>query len=267
MANGKLQRALPINLYVHPCAGDAGSSLGAALFYYHSKLSNPRIINNNLDPYLGKQFDAEDCRNAIKNTGAHVIEKFNDDSELSTAVAKLLSDGAVIGWGQGQFEWGPRALGNRSILANPTLPNIQRIVNEKIKFREPFRPFAPAVIAEHAHEYFELPETNIPGCLEQYMLSVAVVKSDKRHLLPAITHIDGTARVQLVTKESNLLFYKLLRAFQSITGVPVLLNTSFNLRGEPMVTAPRDMIKTFSWSNMDYLVMNKFLIDREICVI
>lgn len=267
LANGKLQRALPINLYVHPCAGDAGSSLGAALFYYHSVCKKPRAIKNNLDPYLGKEFDAEDCVDAIRNTGAHVVGSFNNDSELTASVAKLLADGAVIGWGQGQFEWGPRALGNRSILANPTLPEIQRIVNKKIKFREPFRPFAPAVIAEHAHEYFELAENNMPGCLEQYMLSVAFVRPEKRHLLPAITHIDGTARVQLVTRESNLLFYKLLRAFQSITGVPVLLNTSFNLRGEPMVSAPRDMVKTFSWSNMDYLVMDKFIIDREICVI
>jgi carbamoyltransferase len=266
LANGKLQSALPLNLYIHPSAGDAGGALGAALFYYHSVCNKPRQLNFNLNPYLGKNYDDANCKQAINNAGANVRNYFKNDKDLVTEIAKLLSNGAVVGWGQGRFEWGPRALGNRSILANPTLPEIQKIVNEKIKFREPFRPFAPAVLAEKAHEYFDIPNKYTVGCPEQYMLSVAKVLPDKQKILPAITHVDGTARVQLVTAESDKLFYMLLSAFYELTGVPVLLNTSFNLRGEPMVSSPRDMIKTFSWSNMDYLIMNRFVIDREISV-
>lgn len=175
----------------------------------------------------------------------------------------MLSEGAVIGWFQGRSEWGPRALGARSILADPTRPNIKAIVNEKIKFRELFRPFAPSVLAEKAAEYFDIPGVPSPSGPENFMLQVCPVRESAREKLPAITHVDGTARVQTVRRDVNPLYYALIEELGKINGVPVVLNTSFNLRGEPMVDSPEDAIKTFSWSDMDYLVMGHHLLKKE----
>jgi carbamoyltransferase len=164
---------------------------------------------------------------------------------------------------QGRFEWGPRALGNRSILANPTMENMQEIVNVKIKFREPFRPFAPSVLAEHVHRFFDIEPDQEPWMPEHFMLAVGRVLPTVRNIIPSVTHVDGTARVQLVRKEINPLYYNLIAAFGQRTGVPVLLNTSFNLRGEAMVDKPYDAIETFAWSGMDALIMGHNLILKE----
>jgi len=178
-------------------------------------------------------------------------------------VAERLARGEVIGWMQGRFEWGPRALGSRSILANPTRAETQRIVNEKIKFREPFRPFAPAVLAEHALDYFELTEEDFVARPEDFMLSVSDVRPERRGEIPAVTHLDGTARVQMVRRETNPCYAALLEAFARRTGVPVLLNTSFNFRGEPIVTTPGDALWTFSWSEMDALAIGNVIVTRS----
>jgi carbamoyltransferase len=177
-------------------------------------------------------------------------------------VTEYLTRGKVVGWFQGRFEWGPRALGNRSILADPRNPAMKDIVNAKIKFREPYRPFAPSVVAECATKYFELDQAS-PQYPSRYMLYVTPVRTEHRTALPAITHVDGTARVQVVLREHNPLYYDLIERFGRATGVPVLLNTSFNLRGEPIVNTPENAFSTFSRSEMDCLVLGNFLIEKQ----
>jgi carbamoyltransferase len=261
LANGKLQKMMKGRLYVQPAAGDAGSALGAALSWYHGHSgAAPRGLVN---PYIGKRFTDDEFVAALEGARLTTWKRFDDEKALIEDVADKLATGAVIGWHQGALEWGPRALGARSILANPTSPDTQRIVNEKIKFREPFRPFAPAVLAERAREFFDMPEPYGPNCPEHFMLAVATVLPDKRKAIPAVTHVDGTARVQLVRRDINPRFYALIEAFARRTGVPVLLNTSFNLRGEPIVCSPWDAMKTFSWSDMDYLLAGNVLVWKE----
>jgi carbamoyltransferase len=262
LANGKLQKMMKGRLYVQPAAGDAGSALGAALSWYHgqSGASRPRGLVN---PYIGKSFTDDAFIEALQAARMTTWRRFDDEAALIEDIAEKLAGGAVIGWHQGALEWGPRALGARSILANPTRADMQRIVNEKIKFREPFRPFAPAVLAERALEFFDMPEPYGPNCPEHFMLAVANVRPDKRNAIPAVTHVDGTARVQLVRRDTNPRFYALIAAFARRTGVPVVLNTSFNLRGEPIVCSPWDAMKTFSWSDMDYLLAGNVLVWKE----
>ena len=173
-----------------------------------------------------------------------------------------LENGKVVGWSQGRFEWGPRALGNRSILADPRRFDMKDIVNTKIKFREPYRPFAPSVLVERSSEFFELDEPfrHYPA---RFMLYVVKVKEDKQHLLPATTHIDGTARLQTVHRDVSPRYYRLIERFGETAGVPVLLNTSFNLRGEPIVNTPSEAFRTFSRSDMDLLVMQDYLVHKS----
>lgn len=262
LANGKLQKLLKGRLYVQPAAGDAGSALGAALGYYHAQVSSSGR-HALADPYLGKRFSDDEIVEGLQRMRMTSYRRYDDESELLESVAEKLAQGAVIGWHQGRLEWGPRALGARSILADPTRAEMQRVVNEKIKFREPFRPFAPAVLAERALEFFDMPEPYGPNCPETFMLAVANVRKDKRAAIPAVTHVDGTARVQLVRRETNPRFHALLQAFARRTGVPVLMNTSFNLRGEPIVCSPWDAMKTFSWSDMDHLLVGNVLVWKE----
>jgi carbamoyltransferase len=181
---------------------------------------------------------------------------------LLDRVTDQLQSGKVVGWFQGRFEWGPRALGNRSILADARRADMKDIVNVKIKFREPFRPFAPSVLAEKAADYFVLdhPEEHYPA---RYMLYVVDVREEKRETLPAITHVDGTGRLQTVRKESNSRYYELIEKFGQATGVPVILNTSFNLKGEPIVNTPREAYSTFSRSGMDTLVLGNYIIEKQ----
>ena len=215
-------------------------------------------------PYLGSPLDTAEVDAAVATSGFDAVTTYSSDEALADYVAGLLADGAVIGWVQGQAEWGPRALGARSILADPTNPAMKRIVNEHVKFRELFRPFAPAVTAEAASQYFDFEPNLATGAPEYYMLAVHPVRAEKKGVLPAITHADGSARVQIVTAASNPTFHGLLRAFERRKGVPILMNTSFNLRGEPMVDLPRDAIRTFSMSGIDYLVLGQTVVSSRV---
>jgi len=189
-------------------------------------------------------------------------ELIEDDQKLLERVADSIQNGKVIGWHQGRFEYGPRALGNRSILADPRSHEMKDIVNVKIKFREPFRPFAPSILVDRAEEYFDLdePEKHYPA---RFMLYVTNVREDKRETLPAITHVDGTGRLQTVRKDTNPKYYKLIETFGDATGVPVLLNTSFNLKGEPVVNTPAEAFSSFSASGMDLLVLGNYLVTKN----
>lgn len=261
LANGRIQRELNLPLYVQPAAGDAGGALGAALFHHcRMGFARPAPLEN---PFLGLAYDTREIRAALDEARLSAFRFFESEQELVAKVARLLADGAVVGWMQGRFEWGPRALGNRSILASPMRADMQRIINEKIKFREPFRPFAPAVLAEEAQRFFEIGACDDPMQVESFMLSVCKVKPEKVGEIPAVTHVDGTARVQLVHPTDGRPFRRLIESFAALTGVPILLNTSFNRRGEPIVSSPTDALKTFLWSDLDYLVMNNCLVQKE----
>ena len=193
----------------------------------------------------------------------HSSSPDEEEDELLKIVADRLCQNKVVGWMQGKAEWGPRALGNRSILATPLGKNIKRIVNEKIKFREPYRPFAPAVTIENYEEFFDVPKRDEDvGIPELYMLSICKVKKKWREYLPAITHVDGSARVQFVKKTMNLRFHKLLSTFGKNTGFPIILNTSFNLNGEPIVNNANDAIHTFNYSDLDCLILGNFLVEK-----
>lgn len=259
MANGRIERELGVPLYIQPAAGDAGGAVGAALYAHHQWLNGirtPPIAS----AYLGRAYSTEECLQALDDAGVENKEVFASEAELVTHVAKLLADGKVIGWLNGRFEWGPRALGARSILADPRRAHMQALVNEKIKFREPFRPFAPSVLAHRAEEFFDLPTNRCPLCPEDFMLSVSPVRADKREQVPAITHVDGSARAQLVRKETNPRYFALIEAFAALTDTPLVLNTSFNRRGEPIVASPADALETFMWTGLDYLVLENVLV-------
>ncbi len=246
-------------IFVQPAAGDAGGALGAALAVYHLALNNPRkfVMNNAL---WGKEYSNEEIKKFIesKNIKAEFID--NDD-RLLNEVVKCLTEGKVIGWFDGRFEWGPRALGSRSIIADPRREEMKDIVNTKIKFREPYRPFAPSVLAERAEDFFEMPgaQKHYPA---RFMLYVVKVRENKKKAVPAITHVDGTARPQLVFKSESPRYWNLINKFFQRTGVPLVLNTSFNLKGEPIVNTPEDAFSTFSRSNIDILVLKNFIIKK-----
>lgn len=263
VANGRIVRELGASLYVHPAAGDAGSAVGAALHQAHSVLDLPRT-EPLASPYLGSSCSEESVLAALDDAFLEPAKVFESDEDMIADVAKRLADGSVIGWVQGQAEWGPRALGARSILADPRDLAMQERVNEKIKFRELFRPFAPSVLVERASDFFEL---ELPGhrtAPEYFMLSVARVRDDAKERIQAVTHVDGSARLHLVDESTHPIFHNLISAFDDLTGVPVLLNTSFNLRGEPMVNSAADAIKTFQWSGMDALVLGRTLVLKEV---
>jgi carbamoyltransferase len=260
VANGRILRETPFEeLFIQPAAGDGGGALGAALWAYHSLLGKPRdfIMKH---AYWGRSYSTAEISDFLRENNIPHRE-FQGDDVLDAAVDRLKS-GKVIGWFQGRFEWGPRALGNRSILADPGNPQMKDIVNAKIKFREPYRPFAPSVLAECAEVFFDLPNAarHYPA---RYMLYVVPVRPAQQAVLPAITHVDGTGRLQTVFREESPRYYKLIERFGQATGVPVLLNTSFNLRGEPIVTTPANAFNTYSKSEMDALVLGDFLIEKS----
>jgi carbamoyltransferase len=279
VANGKLLREGPFeNIWIQPAAGDAGGALGAALSIWYSYLKNERTADNKTDmmngAYLGPQFSDEE------------IEKFLEDEKISAEKVKeedippkisgLIAAEKVIGWFQGRMEFGPRALGSRSIIGDARSPKMQSIMNIKIKFREGFRPFAPSVIAEKVSDYFEL------NCSSPYMLLVAGVVNHRRNQMtenqkklfgieklnvirsdiPAVTHIDYSARIQTVHKETNPLYYKLIEQFEKDTGCAVIINTSFNVRGEPIVCTPKDAYLCFMRTNIDFLLLGNYLLDK-----
>lgn len=261
VANWKIIENTPIEeMFIQPAAGDAGGALGAALLIYYSTFNKPRKFLMN-HAYYGKEYSLAELKSFIQknNIKADFIE---NDNELLERTAGAITEGKVIGWFQGKFEWGPRALGNRSILADPRRADMKDIVNTKIKFREPYRPFAPSVLAEEAEEFFEIPQAqkHYPA---RFMLYVVNVKEDKQDLIPAITHVDGTARPQLVYQEESPLYWKLINKFYQKTSIPLMLNTSFNLKGEPIVNTPEDAFSTFQRSEIDILVLDKFIIKKE----
>jgi len=261
VANGRIQRELGCPVYVHPAAGDAGGALGAAQYYHHCVLGEKRAAPL-LNPYLGKSFSREEVLQAVRLTGMpHKV--FDRREELLDNVIQVLVGNGVVGWFHGKAEWGPRALGGRSILASPMSPDMQRILNEKVKFREPFRPFAPSVLKERAAEFFDVADMSSDLSPEHFMLSIGAVRPDRRSQVPAITHVDGTARIHLVARSINPTYYDLIEGFGRRTSVPVLLNTSFNLSGEPIVNSPEDALSSFSYSNMDCLAFENCVVYRR----
>lgn len=246
------------NIFVHPAAGDAGGALGAALYVYHHVLGRPR--NNTLKHvFLGQENKEGDIKEFLKRKG---IKAENlSDSKLVEKVVNLLTQKKVVGWVRGRFEWGPRALGARSILADPRSEKMKDLVNAKIKFREPFRPFAPVVLYDKAREYFDVGEDFKQQPLE-YMLAVVQVKEKWRDKLGAITHVNGSARPQFIKRVVNPLYYDVVKEFGKKTGIEVLLNTSFNLKGEPIVNSAEEAHDTFMKSGLDALVLENYLIEK-----
>jgi carbamoyltransferase len=260
VANGRILRETPFEeLYIQPAAGDDGGALGAALWAYNTVLGKPRSFQMDHASW-GKSYSRDEIDSflATNNVPHRAIE--NEDKLLDWVVDRLVK-GKVVGWFQGRFEWGPRALGNRSILADARNPGMKDIVNTKIKFREPFRPFAPSVLAECAETYFDLPNAaqHFPA---RFMLYVVPVRQEKQAVLPAITHVDGTGRLQTVFKEQSPRYYSLIERFGQATGVPVVMNTSFNLKGETIVNTPENAYSTFCKSEMDCLVLGDFVIEK-----
>ena len=261
VANGRILRETPFEeLYVQPAAGDGGGAIGAALYAYHAVLGQPRkfVMEH---AYLGEAHAEADIKRFLDERRIS-YEYLEDDDRVIARVVDALQDGKVIGWSQGRFEWGPRALGNRSILADPRRADMKDIVNTKIKFREPYRPFAPSVLAERAEEFYDLKdaEQHYPA---RFMLLVVDVKAGKQDAVPAPTHVDGTARLQTVFRDTNPRYYRAIEAFGKATGVPIVLNTSFNLKGEPIVNTPQEAFNTFSRSGMDMLVLERFVVEKR----
>jgi carbamoyltransferase len=286
VASGRLLREGPFDaLWIQPAAGDAGGSLGSALFVWHQLLDKPRAVNP-LDAqqgsFLGPSFSSAEIRRALDRLGA-TYEQVGDEEELFSQVAELLAEGKIVGWFQGRMEFGPRALGARSILGDPRSPKMQATLNLKIKFRESFRPFAPAVCRENVHEWFDVPT----GLDSPYMLLVAPVAEKRRVTIapeqvqmmesdpdlrrrvnvvrsevPAITHVDYSARLQTVDAERNPRFHRLISIFRRLTGCPILVNTSFNIRGEPIVCTPEDAYRCFLGTDMDVLVLEDCVLHK-----
>lgn len=280
VGNGRILREGPFeDIWIQPAAGDAGGALGAALFTWHQILGNPRRVKEGRDAQRGSYLGPEYTNGSInKFLHKHAITyKELSDSELTSVISELLAQEKVVGWFEGRMEFGPRALGSRSILGDARSPKMQSVMNLKIKFRESFRPFAPSVKAERVSEYFEIDRAS------PYMLLVAPVKKKRRREMtedeknlwgidklnvvrsdiPAVTHIDYSARLQTVNKNDHPLYYGLISKFEEKTGCPVIINTSFNVRGEPIVCTPLDAYKCFMRTEMDYLVMGNYLLDKQ----
>ncbi len=246
------------NVFVHPAAGDSGGALGAALYLYHHILDGRRSVNFK-NVYLGLENSKSDIEKFLDKN--KIKAKYLSDEELVNIVSSLIVKGRVIGWVRGRFEWGPRALGSRSILADPRSKKMKDIVNLKIKFREAFRPFAPVVLYEKGADIFEVDKDNIPLFLK-YMVGVVPVRLNWRKKLGAVTHVDGTARPQFIERKTNSVYYDLVKKFGEKTGVPVLLNTSYNLKGDPIVNTPEQAYDTFIKSGLDALVLGNYLIEK-----
>ena len=261
VANYKILRQSPFEeVYIHPAPGDDGGSVGAAYWAYNHLLRQPR--GPALDhAYLGSSYSDDEIREFLETNDIE-YQYIADDEEFYDFVARSLADGKVAGWFRGRFEWGPRALGSRSIIADPRKEEMKELLNAKIKFREAFRPFAPSVLEERADEFFEFAdaEKHFPG---RFMLYVAPVRPEKRSVLPAITHEDGSGRLQTVYKATNPGYHRMIERFGELTGVPVVMNTSFNLKGEPIVEHPSHAFNTFSLSGMDLLFLENFVIRAD----
>ena len=279
VANGKiLKEKIFENIWIQPASGDAGGSVGAALAYWYLDQKQERIPDENDSmngSFLGPEFSNNEIENDLINLGAK-FEKL-DDYNLFNKTAKDLSKGDAIGWFQGRMEFGPRALGARSILGDPRSPIMQKNLNLKVKYRESFRPFAPSILEDDLKEWFDL-ESNSP-----YMLLVANIKTDKtvkmtkqeeklfgidklnikRSEIPAVTHVDYSSRIQTVNEKTNPRYFKLLKSFKDQTNCPVIINTSFNVRGEPIVNTPEDAFNCFMGTDLDKLVIGNFYLNKN----
>ena len=254
VANGKLFERTPFRrTYIQPAAGDEGLAVGAALHTYHSVLKQPRRTEVK-NAYLGPEFSGSRIQSALQKAGLE-SRKLDRDALLDL-VAEQIAAGNVVGWFQGRMEWGPRALGNRSIVTHPGLPNMKDVLNARIKHREWFRPFAPSIMGEYQHEYFEHDHPS------PFMLHVYKIRPDKRRSLCAVNHVDDTGRLQSVTREENPLYYDLISAFHRKTGIPVILNTSFN-ENEPIVCTPEEAIDCFQRTRMDVLAIGPFMVTKR----
>lgn len=282
VANGRLLREGPFeNVWVQPAAGDAGGALGIALLVHHQLLGAPRVPDANdsqQGSFLGPRFSDDEVEAVLRRVGASYT-RHADDASLIDAVVNSLEEEKVVGWFQGRMEFGPRALGGRSILGDPRSPRMQSVMNLKIKFRESFRPFAPSVLRSRVAEWFDMRD----GADSPYMMLVARVRAEKclalsagaselsgldkakvqRSVIPAVTHVDCSARVQTVDEVRHGRYYELLSAFEKRTGCPVLINTSFNVRGEPIACTPEDAWRCFRASDMDVLVLERFVLEKS----
>lgn len=259
VSNYKVLRNSPFEeVYIHPAPGDDGGAVGAAYWAYNHLLGQPR--GPALDhAYLGSSYSDAQIKAFLDKHGI-AYRHIEDDEEFYDFVARSLVDGKVGGWYRGRFEWGPRALGARSIIADPRKPEMKEKLNATIKFREAFRPFAPSVLEERADEFFDIPDAQ-KHWPARFMLYVTPVREEKRADLPAITHEDGSGRLQTVFKDTNPAYHRMIERFGELTGVPVVMNTSFNLKGEPIVEAPDHAFNTFSLSGMDYLFLENFVVE------
>ncbi len=280
VVNGVLEnKKIFNNIWIQPAAGDAGGALGAAVATYYMMLNNKREVNEKEDSmkgsYLGPKYRPKEIKSCLENIGAVFHE--NNIDQIINITAEEISKQKIIGWMQGKMEFGPRALGGRSIIADPRSSDMQKKLNLKIKFRESFRPFAPSILLEKTNDWFNL------NCESPYMLLVADINKEKkikmseddenlfgieklnisRSSVPAITHVDYSARIQTVNGKHNLVYYKLLNKFNEITGCPILINTSFNVRGEPIVCNPDDAFKCFMGTDMDILVIENFILYKK----
>ena len=252
--NGRIINETPFKrFFVQPAAGDAGCSLGAALLIQHALLKQPRRFTMD-HAYYGPGFTPEECADALRHAGLE-FETLADET-LLPRVARLLAEGAIVGWFQGRMEFGPRALGNRSFLADPRRDDMRELLNSKVKLREWFRPLAPSMLEEAAETIFGKPHR------DPFMVTVLNVAEAQRAAIPAVVHVDGTARPQTVSRKTNPRYWQLIREFEKLTGVPMLLNTSFNIQ-EPIVCSPSDAIKTFRAANFDALVLENHLVSRR----
>ena len=279
VANGKiLQKNIFENIWIQPAAGDAGGSLGAALAFWHIEQGNKRKINLNDSmngSYLGGEYSQNEIEKELNNIGA-IFQTYNYE-DLIENTSEFISQEKAVGWFQGRMEFGPRALGARSILADPRSDKMQKNLNLKVKFRESFRPFAPSILREELSNWFEM-DVDSP-----YMLLVANIDEDKkiqmskeqnnlfgieklnikRSSIPAVTHVDYSSRIQTVSKKTNKIFYDLISKFKEKTGCPIVINTSFNVRGEPIVCTPTDAFKCFMGTNLDYLIIGNCILDKK----
>jgi len=280
VANGKILREGPFDdIWIQPAAGDAGGAVGAALFAWYQYLNNKIVVSGQdaqKGSYLGPEYSNQEIKEFLDSYNIP-YNFIKEDKELFERVAELLAKEKIVGWFQGRMEFGPRALGNRSILGDARSPQMQSKMNLKIKFRESFRPFAPSVLYEYVKEYFDIDRPS------PYMLLVAEVRKDKRRemteeekklwgidklnvvrsVIPAVTHVDYSARLQTVHRETNPRYYALIKTFYEKTGCPVIVNTSFNVRGEPIVCTPEDAYRCFMRTNIDFLVMGNFVLEKE----
>lgn len=280
VANGRiLQEGIFENIWIQPASGDAGGALGAALSVYFSVLENPRALTAGSDTmhgaYLGPQFSQKEVEDQLTKLGA----KFSSysSSEMIEITAQALANGKTIGWMQGRMEYGPRALGARSIIADARSENMQRLLNQQVKFRESFRPFAPSVLEEKASDFFDLKGESpymlltVPVSQQVRMVPSEVGDSNglvellnqSRSLIPAVTHVDYSARVQTVKRETNPTYHELLTKFNDLTGCPVIINTSFNVRSEPIVCTPEDAYRCFMGTDLDLLVVNNSILEKN----